>query len=62
MMGHGSHHNGSHHNCTMCRMAKATGMMEKHSDNCNCQEKQEQEQKHEHGETQQQMACPACSC
>lgn len=28
---------GPHDNCTMCKMARAIGMMEKHPKGCNCE-------------------------
>jgi len=28
---------GPHDNCMMCSVAKATGMMKKHPENCNCE-------------------------
>lgn len=42
---------GPHHNCAMCRMVKAVGMMEKHPEGCDCQEKHEhkhEDESHEH--------------
>lgn len=35
---------GPHHTCMMCGVAKATGMMEKHPENCNCTEAQKEKE------------------
>ena len=31
---------GAHHTCVMCSIAKTTGMIKKHPENCNCEEAQ----------------------